>query len=123
MAEELVDARADRLSHEPHRAVSEGEVAHQAMQAAKASDKQRLTRRAPEPRTGGSSWRQRGRTMGQRGALYALGNWPNFSMQRFNMLRVPDEIGATPPFVLGSLYRFSARLLPNTLIVIVPEGH
>ena len=29
-------------------------------------------------------------------------------MQRFNMLRVPDEIGATPPFVLGSLYRFSA---------------
>jgi predicted metal-binding membrane protein len=50
------------------------------------------------------------------GALYALGNWPNFSMQRFNMLRVPDEIGATPPFVLGSLYRFSAPLLPNTLI-------
>ena len=37
-------------------------------------------------------------------------------MQRFNMLRVPDEIGATPPSVLGSLYRFSAPLLLNTRI-------
>ena len=39
-----------------------------------------------------------GRSLG-RGALFALGNWPNFSMQQFHMLRVPDEIGATPPFV------------------------
>jgi len=31
------------------------------------------------------------------------------------MLRVPDEIGATPPFVLGSLYRFSALMESATL--------
>jgi hypothetical protein len=51
------------------------------------------------------------------------GNWPNFSMQRFHMLRVPDEIGATPPFVkyftgrklLGSLNRFSALMESATL--------
>ena len=39
-----------------------------------------------------------GRSLG-RGALFALGNWPNFSMQQFHMVRVPDEIGATAPFV------------------------
>jgi hypothetical protein len=32
-------------------------------------------------------------------ALFALGNWSNFSMQQFPMLSVPDEIGTTPPFV------------------------